>query len=932
MDLVAEIQPHVIAVTETWLKPTHDNSIINLNNYTIFRRDRNIINPDTGRFLMGGGVACLIHKSLKAKILYTPITQHLNEPEFQILDITSTTGEHLLLSVIYRRPNGNLLNEFFEIHSNLATNFKNIVITGDLNCDLLSSAYFSNHLKTFIAELSLHCVPYGATHHINSKDSWLDVVLLDNKCKQGTFFRSKQPFINGHDYLYCEYIFDVPNKVEKSITYRKFSVCNHNILSNRLFHSLNVGNRLLSNTNPNDLLKIFQTNVLTTLDEFAPLCTRKVTRPPNPWLTRELKTKCKERDALYKRAKRTGNANLLSQFKIRRKELKLELNIARENYLKNALTNLPHGTTVWSKLKHLGLVKKSTSSPLNHFEAEELNNYYASIVRRHPSCNIEIVNSLLSSVNSQVNCSFEWSKIDIVEVTKALHLTLQKSKGKSPDGIDLKWLKDYIPQISIFLTALFNRSIDSSIFPSAWKSVYIIPLNKISPPRSLSDTRPIANTSHLSKVFERVIANQVVNYLESNELLDKYQSGFRKHHGTQSALLKLINDINRAMDDNKLTLLVLFDLTKAFDYVNPVVILKTLIEMGFSVNSVLWFFSYLSNRTQSVLDNMAMPVEFLETTSGVPQGSVLGPILFLLVMNSVAKKLIYSYHGLFADDMYIYLHFHLYQLHEAVRQITVDAQAVADWARDNGLEINLQKTKSMILGTGSRLKMLQREKIPHVVVDGTILPYTDSTKCLGLHISSNLSWNSHISKTVSKINSSLYSLKLRKNIYTVDIRRLLVSATILPLIDYCSIALTSSTLENNRKLQCALNSAVRFVFNLKRDEHVTPFRRELGWLSVKSRRTYYLCCYFYKLLSVSKPSYLRELFVEDVDVRRSDRLAAKKNNVTFKIPNFTTTHYEFSFVVTAIRLWEELPTEVINASSIEIFKNKVYDYLFNLDL
>ncbi|XP_044584959.1 uncharacterized protein LOC123265327 [Cotesia glomerata] len=254
---------------------------------------------------------------------------------------------------------------------------------------------------------------------------------------------------------------------------------------------------------------------------------------------------------------------------------------------------------------------------------------------------------------------------------------------------------------------------------------------------------------------------------------------FRKHHGTQSALLKLINDINSSsssMDTGKLTLLVLFDLTKAFDYVNPRVILSTLIELGFSVKTISWFFSYLTNRSQAVLNDDGLPTEFLKTTSGVPQGSVLGPILFLLVMNSVAKRLIYSRHGLFADDKYIYLHFHYYQLYDAIRQITTDAQAVADWAKNNGLEINVTKTKAMLLGSSGKLKNIQHNFLPPIVVNGIAIPFTESAKCLGLHITNTLSWNLHTSKTISKINSALYSLKLRKSIYTTDIKRLLVSA------------------------------------------------------------------------------------------------------------------------------------------------------------
>ncbi|XP_044597515.1 uncharacterized protein LOC123274085 [Cotesia glomerata] len=299
-------------------------------------------------------------------------------------------------------------------------------------------------------------------------------------------------------------------------------------------------------------------------------------------------------------------------------------------------------------------------------------------------------------------------------------------------------------------------------------------------------------------------------------------------------------------------------------------------------------------------------------------------------MNSVAQRLIYCKHGLFADDKYILLHFFLYQLNEAVWQVNVDAQSVADWAKEHGLEINLSKTKVMILGSNSKLKQLEDIDLPPVVVNGVIIPYVNSTKCLGINISRNLSWNYHVTQTVSKVNSALHCLKVRKNIFSFPIRKLLVSATILPLIDYCTVVLIDSTSDNNTKLQRAMNSSMRFIFNLKKDEHITPYRRELGWLSVKFRRMYYMSCYFYKLLQVEKPKYLRELFIEDTDVRRSSRLAAKKHSF-FKLPHFATTYMEHSFIVTVIRLWEELPDEIVNSSSSEVFKNKVFDYLLNLD-
>lgn len=150
LNLVDETHPDIIVLTETWLKPSLDNQIFSLSEYKIIRRDRTLKHVNNGPYIRGGGVACLIHNSLKVKVLHISASDHLNQPEFLIVDVTLRTGSHLLLSCIYRRPRGMFLTEFFEVYSKLAPNFKNIIITGDLNCNLLENSYVTNHLKEFI--------------------------------------------------------------------------------------------------------------------------------------------------------------------------------------------------------------------------------------------------------------------------------------------------------------------------------------------------------------------------------------------------------------------------------------------------------------------------------------------------------------------------------------------------------------------------------------------------------------------------------------------------------------------------------------------------------------------------------------------------------------------------------------------------------------
>ncbi|XP_074115119.1 uncharacterized protein LOC141537836 [Cotesia typhae] len=162
-------------------------------------------------------------------------------------------------------------------------------------------------------------------------------------------------------------------------------------------------------------------------------------------------------------------------------------------------------------------------------------------------------------------------------------------------------------------------------------------------------------------------------------------------------------------------------------------------EIGFSIEVILWFHSYLTGRSQSVLDLDHSLSDAISSTSEVPQGSIIGPILFLMMINSVAKRIKYSKYGLFDDDKYAYYHFKCSKLNEAACKINTGAQAVADWAKDVGLELNHQKTKVMILGSNRKLKSLDDCDLPLITVDGNAIPFVNSTKHLVVYITNNIS-------------------------------------------------------------------------------------------------------------------------------------------------------------------------------------------------
>lgn len=278
------------------------------------------------------------------------------------------------------------------------------------------------------------------------------------------------PFIGGYDYLFCDYKLDPPMKYDKKIKYRDFRNCNHVALKDELNEKLRLTNtnKNIGDANLSYLIK----SVTSSLDNFAPLTERKLSRPKNRRLTNALKQEFRERDALYKRAHRTGDRELLVLYMSKKKDLKNKLNAARNDYFKQILENSSHQSSIWTNLKRMAITELKKSSPLDHFYANDLNDSYANILKKHPSCSKDFFIVIPAHATRKVNNLFNWTQIDNVGVTKNLQLTLRKSKGKSPDVLDLKWLRDHLSQISIFLMTIFNRSLDTGIFPDVWKSVF----------------------------------------------------------------------------------------------------------------------------------------------------------------------------------------------------------------------------------------------------------------------------------------------------------------------------------------------------------------------------------------------------------------------------------------------------------------------------
>ena len=335
-------------------------------------------------------------------------------------------------------------------------------------------------------------------------------------------------------------------------------------------------------------------------------------------------------------------------------------------YMSPELLYSVNSKQLWSNLKGYGISAKPKPSPFTFFQSEDICQHFASISSTHPEVDFTFSNIL------QLNNDFPYPEFELTEFTCdeiKQAISNIKSTACGIVGISdqhLGLMDDFGVQS---VTDIFNNCINQKIFPTIWKKTLILPLTKTNSPAELSDLRPIALICALGKVFEKLIFKQLNKYINDNSLISSNQFGYRSGYGTDACLLKLISDINSAIDKQMVTISVLFDLSKAFDNVNHAILLEKLKHKNFSNNFLKLLNSYLSNRLIAVTDGSNQLSSWNRVTCGVPQGSILGPLLFILYADDLHSNMKYSTSMSYVDDTQIYLHCHPSDIYRGLKKI-----------------------------------------------------------------------------------------------------------------------------------------------------------------------------------------------------------------------------------------------------------------------
>ena len=429
---------------------------------------------------------------------------------------------------------------------------------------------------------------------------------------------------------------------------------------------------------------------------------------------------------------------------------------------------------------------------------------------------------------------FAFQPITTGDVHKIIK-SLPSNKAPGCDKVNAKILKDSSPVIAPIITSLIYNSFTLSTFPLPWKKAEIVPILKSGDSEEPANTRPISLLFILSKVCERAAHSQFTNFLDSNNVIHHLQSGNRKLHSTESALLHFTDELLNNMDQKKISVVVLLDMSKAFDSIRHDLMLRKLRKSGVFESACAWFESYLSQRQQVVKFQNTVS-DPLPLTVGVPRGSIMGPVLFTLYVNDLFRVPKHCEPLGYVDDTKLFLGFPASELDDVISAVNEDLKEISIWCCRNSLLINPDKTKLLYVGVPQLMRTLPTP-LPSATMLGTQIKPVTVAKDLGVYIDCHLNFNEHITKTASDCMFKLTRVNRIKHLLDKKTLIYLINAFVFSKLFYCSTVWSSTSKKNVRKLQLVQNYASRIVAGLRKYDHVSEALKSFKWLNERDKLT-----------------------------------------------------------------------------------------------
>ena len=913
----------VFGVSETWLIPGTPKDRVNIDGYKIFRQDRT--------HKRGGGVALYVKNTYKTKVLKTPMDILVPENIWVEIEIDK---RKIVVGVLYKAPNipYTIFSQCIEAFIKIYSNYDHVVLLGDTNIDMLdmdcaSTKFF---IENFIEPLSLKQVITKPTRITKTSKTLIDHAIVTNSKNVLVADCADPGGISDHHLIFLAYSLKKPKFKPYTVTTRNFKRINWDAFYQDL-EELPWEN-IFNNSDVNSKVTIFETYTNELLDKHAPFRTFRVTKTdPTPWIDDDLKTLMNFRDVKKSSFNESGVEKLFDEYKeVRNQVTKLRRRAFAKHVQKNLNSKIKESKDFYKAARSLHIIQnKKARNPIN-FSATKLNEAFTENNNRPPDeTGIDAQIRSLYEKNPPTLHKFNFTEVhedEVVKIVKSL-----KSTSFGIDKINSYILKLIINRIGAVVTDLVNSSFKTRVFPSRWKVAIITPIPKVDYPSKEKDFRPISLLCTISKVLEKIANKQILAYLIKHALLDTCQSAYKPHHGCITALIKVVDDILDGIDDSEATLLVLLDFSKAFDTVNHRLLLEKLSILGFQDTALQWVESYLSDRKQQVKTESGVS-DFINLKNGVPQGSILGPLLFTIMVLDIRQHINFASHHSYADDLQLYKSFKPAFVNDTIISMNKDLEKVSEYCHNSALKINEEKCYFMIVGSSKSLSKMPH--MPHVdiMINNIPIERVYSIRNLGITFDEVLSWRRQVARSIQKAMGNFITISRFKKFLTRESKIILVESVILSMFNFGDVLQLNVSQNLQNKIQKVQNLCLRLIFNVKKKTVVDydELRRELNMLDMNQRRILHSLCLLFKILNDTGPVYLRDLFTlhEEVHVRET-----RTSNRNIYLPNTPISSiHNRSFKYYAARIWNELPNDVQSSKTVDTFKRKVKKMLLSKEL
>ena len=902
----------VCALSETHLDSNVNEDLINIEGFSVFRKDRN---------KFGGGVAFYIREDMIVKVL-----TGLSIDGIETLWLKTNIGpKNVIFGVCYRPPNQSsdeinfFLDALYATFDILNVDHPNcqVVFLGDFNdrCTEWNSNHDDSELGLRFYNL-IHSFGYSQLIDEPTRGlNLLDLIITKNR-ESILNFKVCDPFDNlDHCPIYGTMNLCVKKPESYKRVIRKYSEENLSQLQTNLsdvpWHVL-----FHSDLDCNELVNIYTHVVQSEIDTCIPpkeVLIRPRDKPGMNTYVKKLFRKCHR---YHRIAQRTKNQVDIENHRVARKAAKAAWKHAKDEHVKRLYSKMTNPVqcqkNYWKFMKTIVGVKQMSiptliCDGLNYTSSvdkcELLNSFFVDQTKLN--CTSEPKLPVLTMKTDDYLSHIEVSESEVIRILKSLNI----SKASGLDNISNLILKNNADILAKPITYIANKSLTSGVFPSDWKQAIVTPVFKNGDRQDYRNYRPISLLSCTSKVLERVVYNNLYEHCVKNNLLSHRNSGFKKNDGVVNRLLHIVNKIYRGLDDEKEIAMAFLDISKAFDRVWHTGLLFKLKSFGVSGNILNWFKSYLGNRSQKVVIN-GVSSSLDKLFAGVPQGSILGPLLFLIFVQDIEENII-SDINLFADDTALIQE---YNLCSDVEQIlNHDLKLISNWGKQWLVTFNPDKTVFM------NFSLKRYKSYPQIMFNNVAIKQVSEQKHLGIILSDDMKWTKHVDYICRKAHKKI-GILYRCSVYLcLKQMTMYYKSSIRPVIEFASVVFDGcSNREKLRLENVQRRAALVCTGALKRTESV-KLLNDLEWESISSRRTNAKLILFYKIMNGKTPAYLANLLPQNAVCERYNlRHVVNKTCVKSRL-----RAYEMSYFPSTIKCWNNLPVNVLSSESVAVFKNRL---------